>query len=111
MSASTFKRQPAPLLMRCLLGAFIEGSWRRSRGDWKYSVGATSRPLPPRAATEVLAKHNPFQNYVASCHDVFVAAYVKSGTNWMMQIAHQLLNHGKGEFGHIHDVFHGPSPR
>jgi hypothetical protein len=37
-----------------------------------------------------------------------VATYAKSGTNWMMQIAHQLAFHGKGEFDHIHCVVPWP---
>ncbi len=34
--------------------------------------------------------------------------YAKSGTNWMMQIAHQLIYHGKGEYNHLHDVVPWP---
>jgi hypothetical protein len=34
--------------------------------------------------------------------------YAKSGTNWMMQIAHQLIYHGKGEYDHIHEVVPWP---
>ena len=55
-----------------------------------------------------LARRNPFAGYPPGEQDVFVAAYVKSGTNWTMQIAHQLLNHGKGEFAHIHEVIPWP---
>jgi hypothetical protein len=55
-----------------------------------------------------LAKNNPFGNYQATKHDVFVAVYVKSGTNWTMQIAHQLLNRGNAEFDHIHNVVPWP---
>jgi hypothetical protein len=39
---------------------------------------------------------------------VFVATFAKSGTNWMMQIVHQLLFHGQGEYDHIHDVVAWP---
>jgi hypothetical protein len=55
-----------------------------------------------------LQAHNPFGNYVATKHDVFVAVYVKSGTNWTMQITHQLLNHARAEFDHIHSVVPWP---
>jgi hypothetical protein len=55
-----------------------------------------------------IAAKNPFRNYTPTKHDVFVATYVKSGTNWMMQIAHQLVNHGKAEFEHIHCVVPWP---
>ncbi len=34
--------------------------------------------------------------------------YAKSGTNWMMQIAHQLIYHGKGEYDHLHDIVPWP---
>ncbi len=56
-------------------------------------------------------KQNAFQNYAPTAHDVFVMTYAKSGTNWMMQIAHQLLFHGKGEFDHIHCVVPWPDSR
>src|SRR5438552_1383120 len=109
MSSPTFKRQPAPVLMRCMLGAFMEGVMAPIA--WGLEVfGRGDRPFRffHVQQLQLLAKHNPFRYYVASHHDVFVAAYVKSGTNWMMQIAHQLLNHGKGEFGHIHEVVPWP---
>jgi hypothetical protein len=34
--------------------------------------------------------------------------YPKSGTNWMLQIAYQLIHHGNGEFDHIHSVVPWP---
>ena len=40
--------------------------------------------------------------------DVFVMTYAKSGTNWMMQIAHQLIYHGKGEYDHLHEIVPWP---
>src|SRR5260370_13308180 len=55
-----------------------------------------------------LVKKNPFGSYVPTGHDVFVATYANSGTNWMMQIAHQLAFHGEGEFDHIHCVVPWP---
>ena len=55
-----------------------------------------------------LAAKNPFGDYKPTSHDVFVATYVKSGTNWMMQIAHQLAFHGNGEYEHIHCVVPWP---
>ncbi len=41
-------------------------------------------------------------------HDVFVAAFAKSGTNWALQIAQQLAWNGRSEFDHIHDVVPWP---
>jgi len=43
--------------------------------------------------------------------DVFVMTYPKSGTNWVMQIAHQLIYHGEGKFEHIHDIIPWPDIR
>jgi hypothetical protein len=58
-----------------------------------------------------LAKNNPFKGYVPTEHDVFVAVYIKSGTNWTMQIAHQVLAHGNGEYEHIHSVVPWPDTK
>jgi len=60
---------------------------------------------------KLLKNKNPFKGYVPTKHDVFVAVYVKSGTNWTMQIAHQLLNHGNGEYDHIHSVVAWPDTK
>lgn len=49
-----------------------------------------------------------FSGYVPDRGDIFVCAYSKSGTNWLMQIAHQIAWYGKGEFEHIHDVVAWP---
>ena len=50
------------------------------------------------------AQENPFVRYTPGPQDVIVMTFPKSGTNWMLQIAHQLIHHGKGEYDHIHDV-------
>ncbi len=108
-AAYTYKRQPPSLLFRSIFGAglfaigrpmmrFLEKTGRAERAFEK----ATARRY------EELAKKNPLRGYAPSRRDVFVATYVKSGTNWMMQIAHQLLFHGKGEFDHIHCVVPWP---
>jgi hypothetical protein len=49
-----------------------------------------------------------FGNYQPVEHDVFVATFVKSGTNWMLQTAHQIAHYGEAEFEHIHDVVPWP---
>jgi hypothetical protein len=56
-------------------------------------------------------KKNPFRGYVPGPQDVFVMTYAKSGTNWMMQIVHQLIHHGKGEFDHIHNLVPWPDAK
>ena len=53
-------------------------------------------------------KMRAFKNYQPSKHDIFVCTYSKSGTNWMMQIAFQIANRGRGEFERIHDVVPWP---
>ena len=40
--------------------------------------------------------------------DVVVATYPKSGTNWMLQVAHQVATQGAGTFEHVHDVVPWP---
>ena len=47
-------------------------------------------------------------DYRPQAGDVFVCTYAKSGTNWMMQIVHQIAHRGAGEFAHIHDVVPWP---
>ncbi len=49
-----------------------------------------------------------FQGYEPTAGDVFVSTFAKSGTNWMMQIAHQIAFRGAGEYAHIHDVISWP---
>ena len=51
---------------------------------------------------------NPVRGYTPGGQDVFVMTYPKSGQNWMLQIAYQLIHHGKGEFDHIHSVVPWP---
>ncbi|HEX2621028.1 MAG TPA: sulfotransferase domain-containing protein, partial [Phototrophicaceae bacterium] len=49
-----------------------------------------------------------FGDYQPDEHDVVIATYFKSGTNWSMQIAHQIAWRGKATYEHIHDVIPWP---
>jgi hypothetical protein len=60
---------------------------------------------------EALIEHNPLAGYAPRPQDVFVATYPKSGTNWMLQIAMQLVHQGAARFEHIHDVVPWPDAR
>lgn len=53
--------------------------------------------LSPRRMNRV------FSGFEPSSRDVVVATYVRSGTNWMMQIALQIAHRGAADFEHIHD--------
>ena len=55
-------------------------------------------------------KLRAFKGYFPTRHDVFVCTYVRSGTNWTMQIAYQIAHRGRGEYEHIHDVVPWPEP-
>jgi len=54
------------------------------------------------------SKQRAFGNYEPTEHDVIVATFAKSGTNWMMQIAQQIAYLGDAEFDHIHDLIPWP---
>lgn len=53
-------------------------------------------------------RRRAFAGYRPDGHDVFVATFGKSGTNWMMQIALQIAYRGEAEFDHIHDLVAWP---
>jgi aryl sulfotransferase len=91
-----------PFILRCVMGVFM-AFFRRVILLFE-KLGVTVRVIQSMTAqaSKRLEAKNPFKGYKPTAHDVFVATYVKSGTNWMMQIAHQLVNHGRGEFEHIH---------
>ncbi|PWT84621.1 MAG: hypothetical protein C5B57_04485 [Blastocatellia bacterium] len=109
MVGTTFERQMPPLPIRVGLGAALDGiigPVMRVLDRFGYSDRAFA--MMKARQRKRLAQSNPFRNYVPNRHDVFVATYVKSGTNWMMQIAHQLAFHGRGDFDHIHSVVAWP---
>lgn len=112
MSAPAFERKSPPLVVR-LFGAvmtrcvFRPMMWAmRKLGRDEKMFGAMVQRQHKR-----LEKDNPFAGYMPGPQDVFVMTFAKSGTNWMMQIVYQLIHHGKGDFGHIHDVVPWPDAR
>jgi len=107
--AARFARRPAPVVMQIGMGVWIYGAVLPIVRTLER-VGAAERLLGAFGARRAadLAKKNPFRGYVPGPQDVFVMTYAKSGTNWMMQIAHQLIYHGQGAFQHVHDVIPWP---
>ena len=72
-------------------------------GYGKHMAGAVLKKI---GAPEVQAR--AFGDYQPTEHDIFVATFAKSGTNWMLQIAQQTAHYGAAEFAHIHDVVPWP---
>ena len=109
---SKYKRNPPPAVMRWMLGVALYGFIGpvvRTFGKFGR-MDSVFRAMTKRRIQGQKAS-NPFRNYVPTKHDVFVATFAKSGTNWMMQIAHQLAFHGEGEFEHIHCVVPWPDTK
>jgi hypothetical protein len=103
-----YRRKLPPLILRLLVGVFGSVAKIFIRLFERLGIiGRVSNVMMARVLRR-LAANNPLRNYTPTAHDVFVATYVKSGTNWMMQIAHQLLFHGNAEFEHIHCVVPWP---
>ena len=107
--ARPFVRKPPPLPLRFAMGVMIYGVaaplvWGLQK------IGRAERALKRLNARQRknFEEKNPFSGFVPGKQDVFVATFAKSGTNWMMQIAHQLAWHGQGEFEHIHSVVPWP---
>jgi len=105
----SFTRKMPPLAVRCLMGIAmfaVAGPIIRIL-DWRGRAPSFIASMAARRQRSAKSS-NPLNSYTPTSHDVFVAAHVKSGTNWMMQIAHQLAFHGNGEYDHIHSVVAWP---
>jgi sulfotransferase family protein len=104
-----YQRRPPPLPMQVAFGLVMErvfGPFLR-RMERRGTAGRLfARQY--EAQEKRIRKKNPFRNYEPGPQDVFVMTYAKSGTNWMMQIAHQLIYHGKGDYDHLHEVVPWP---
>ena len=104
-----YKRKAPPLVAQVLMGLFMDGfmgpmiRWQERRRRAVRAIGRFSTRQHAQ-----LRKKNPFRGYVPGPQDAFVMTYAKSGTNWMMQIAHQLIHHGRSEYEHLHDLVPWP---
>jgi hypothetical protein len=112
MPKSAFERRPPPLVARWVMGVMIDGLMRPMVRVMDR-LGRTERMFGGMRKRQLqrLAANSPFKGYTPTEHDVFVAVYIKSGTNWTMQIAHQILNHGNAEYDHIHSVIPWPDTK
>jgi hypothetical protein len=112
MTGPGFQRKPSSLALRALGGVFVDCVFAPLM--WTaQKLGVADKMLARFSDKRDLefVKKNPFRGYVPGPQDVFVMTYAKSGTNWMMQIVHQLIHHGKGEFDHIHNVVPWPDAK
>jgi hypothetical protein len=102
-------RRTPPLPVQVILGLVVDYAIRPLiKYNERRGKAVRLMSQVARRNHEQMRKNNPLAAYVPGPQDVFVMTYAKSGTNWMMQIAHQLIHHGKGEYGHLHDVVPWP---
>jgi len=109
MAVPGFERKPGPIAARVAGGVFVECVFAPMM--WSaQKLGLADKMLASfnDKRQQEFVKKNPFRSYMPGPQDVFVMTYAKSGTNWMMQIVHQLIHHGKGEFDHIHNLVPWP---
>jgi hypothetical protein len=107
-----YTRKQLPFAVRCAFGVLMSGVLRPLM--WmleRFKLDSSLMGKMIEGQRKQIRKNNPFSGYQPTAHDVFVATYVKSGTNWMMQIVHQLAFRGEGEFEHIHCVVPWPDTK
>lgn len=92
------------LWMQCVFAPIMWGTQKFGVAEKMLASFSDKRDLE-------FVKKNPFRGYVPGKQDVFVMTFAKSGTNWMMQIALQLIYHAKAEFDHIHSVVPWPDAK
>jgi hypothetical protein len=109
MAVPGFERRPAPIAARVAGGVFVECVFAPLMwGAQKLGLAEKMLASISDKREQEFVKKNPFRGYLPRPQDVFVMTYPKSGTNWMMQIVHQLIYHGEGEFDHIHNLVPWP---
>ncbi len=78
-----------------------------------FAYHVLKRPVYQQRLQRVAGRMNQhadtaFNGYTPVAGDVFAAAYFKAGTNWLMHMCYQVIEHGEGEFDHIQDVMPWP---
>lgn len=112
MGAPRFERKQLPLAARVAAGVFVDCVFAPMIwGTQKIGIAEKLLASVSDKREQEFARKNPFRGYVPGPQDVFVMTYAKSGTNWMMQIVHQLIHHGNGEFDHIHNIVPWPDAK
>ena len=105
-----FVRKPPPFPMRLVFGLLVHGVIVPAK--WL----ATHIPAVDRFGDRIMTlrakrggfDRSSFDGFTPGPQDVFIPTFSKSGTNWMMQIALQLIYHGQAEFEHIHELVPWP---
>jgi hypothetical protein len=109
MSRRPYQRRPPSLAAQVAFGLLMDGVGGAMIRILERGGGAVRMFRALAAGQEKrLRRKNPFKNYLPGPQDVFVMTYAKSGTNWIMQIAHQLIYHGKGDYDHLHEIVPWP---
>jgi len=104
-----YKRAAPPIAAQITMGVLMDYIMRpmikiqERRGKAVRMMSRLARRNHAR-----VRQRNPFRGYLPGPQDVFVMTYAKSGTNWMMQIAHQLIHHGNSDYDHLHDLVPWP---
>jgi hypothetical protein len=108
MTPKPFVRKQAPFPMQLgaslFFGSLRPVIWGLEKTGLAHSLLSQAHPWQIKR----VEKKNPFRGHTLGPQDVIVMTYAKSGTNWMMQIAHQLAWQGKGEYDHLHEVVPWP---
>ncbi|MBC8170848.1 MAG: sulfotransferase domain-containing protein, partial [Anaerolineae bacterium] len=102
-------RQPLPPLLRYPLAGLMYGVVKPL--IWGMAQVGLAEPLMRRVGrtqAQEYGNESAFGKYQPNEHDVVICTFFKSGTNWAMQIAHQITWRGAAEYEHIHDFIPWP---